>query len=144
MTVHLHVNVLICLKITTANTCEVSQSKRPRLLSHLALPYNRLTRIPSPRLLKKIRQVFPKINGVESELSSDLSSDMTSDPTDVSCDLTDISSVPPSPGVLKNIEQGALRAVAGGDEKHKHFLVLFPFVTSNFFLISFSCLQCCF
>uniref|UniRef100_A0A673CAF9 Phosphatidylinositol transfer protein membrane associated 2 n=1 Tax=Sphaeramia orbicularis TaxID=375764 RepID=A0A673CAF9_9TELE len=69
---------------TASNIATTSQAKRPSLLSQLALPYNRLTcRSPSPRSLKKIRQVFPKPN--------------------------DISSAPPSPGVLKNIEQVASR-----------------------------------
>ncbi|XP_040013343.1 membrane-associated phosphatidylinositol transfer protein 2-like [Xiphias gladius] len=100
-----------------ATTHVASHTKRPSLLSHLALPYNKFaTRNPSPRLRKKVRkvrQVFPRDNGVESEqrsdISSDMSSDITSDLTDVTSDITDISSPPPSPRVLKNIGQVASR-----------------------------------
>ncbi|KAI3362061.1 hypothetical protein L3Q82_012402 [Scortum barcoo] len=96
--------------IATTHKHEVSHTKRPSLLSHLALPYNRFaSRSPSLRSHKKTRQVSPKPNGVESEQSSDISSDMTSDLTNVTSDITDISSAPPSPGVLKNIEQVASR-----------------------------------
>ncbi|KAK2887994.1 membrane-associated phosphatidylinositol transfer protein 2-like isoform X3 [Channa argus] len=93
-----------------ATTHKVSQTKRPRLLSHLAPPYNKCTsQSLSPRLRKKICQVFPKPDDVECEQSSDVSSDMTSALTDVTSDITDISSSPPSLGVLKNIEQVASR-----------------------------------
>ncbi|XP_035489726.1 membrane-associated phosphatidylinositol transfer protein 2-like isoform X3 [Scophthalmus maximus] len=97
-----------------ATTHKVSHTKRPSLLSHLALPYNKFaSRSSSRRLRNKIRQVFPRPNGVESEQSSDLSSDLTSDMTsdfiDVTSNITDISSAPPSPGVLKNMEQVASR-----------------------------------
>ncbi|XP_044190074.1 membrane-associated phosphatidylinositol transfer protein 2-like isoform X1 [Thunnus albacares] len=105
--------------IATTHKHEVTQTKRSSLLSQLPLPYNKFAaRSPSPRLRKKrsIRQVFLRLNGVESEQNLDLSSDMssdltdvTSDLTDVASDITDISSVPPSPRVLKNIEQVASR-----------------------------------
>ncbi|XP_037609179.1 membrane-associated phosphatidylinositol transfer protein 2-like isoform X1 [Sebastes umbrosus] len=103
--------------IATTLKREPSQAKRPGLLSQLALPYNRFSpRRPSSRS-RKTRQVFPKPNGVESEQSSDVSSDVISDVTsDVSSDftdvtsyITDISSAPPSPGVLRNIEKVASR-----------------------------------
>ncbi|XP_035524434.1 membrane-associated phosphatidylinositol transfer protein 2-like isoform X2 [Morone saxatilis] len=96
--------------IATTHTHEVSHTKRPRLLSQLALPYNRFaSRSQSLRSRQKTRQVFPKPNGVESEQSSDVSSDMTSDLTDVTSYVTDISSAPPSPRVLRNIEKVASR-----------------------------------
>ncbi|XP_006804785.1 membrane-associated phosphatidylinositol transfer protein 2-like isoform X1 [Neolamprologus brichardi] len=100
--------------IATTSKCEVSHTKRPSLLSQLHLPYHRFaSRSTPPQLRKKIRQVFPRSNGVESEhssdVSSDMTSDMTSDLTDVTSDITDISSAPPSPGVLKNIEKVASR-----------------------------------
>ncbi|KAM4527592.1 membrane-associated phosphatidylinositol transfer protein 2 isoform 2-T5 [Odontesthes bonariensis] len=100
--------------IATTNKCEVIHTKGPSLLSQLPLPYNRfVSRSSTIRSRNKIRQVFPRPNGVESEPSSDLSSemtsDMTSDITDVTSDITDISSVPPSPRVLKNIEKVASR-----------------------------------
>ncbi|XP_069557682.1 membrane-associated phosphatidylinositol transfer protein 2-like isoform X1 [Brachyistius frenatus] len=100
--------------IATTPKCAVSHAKRPGLLSQLALPYSRLAaRSPSLRSPKKIRQVFPRLNGVDSEQSSDTSSDVTSDLTpdltDVTSDITDISTPPPSPRVLKNIEQVASR-----------------------------------
>ncbi|KAM9840889.1 membrane-associated phosphatidylinositol transfer protein 2 [Aulostomus maculatus] len=85
------------------------QAKRPSLLSQLPRPFHKLvSRTPSPRPRKKIRKVFPRLNGVESELS-DVSADLSSDFTDVTSDITDISSAPPSPGVLKTIEQVASR-----------------------------------
>ncbi|KAM4532412.1 membrane-associated phosphatidylinositol transfer protein 2 isoform 2-T2 [Fundulus diaphanus] len=94
--------------IATTNKCEVRHTKRPSLL--LQVPYNRfVSRSATFRLHNKIRRVFPRANGVESEQSSDLSSDMTSDLTDVTSDITDISSVPPSPRLLKSIEQVASR-----------------------------------
>ncbi|KAM6902526.1 LOW QUALITY PROTEIN: membrane-associated phosphatidylinositol transfer protein 2-like [Xenentodon cancila] len=98
--------------IATTSKCGDSPAKRPSLLSHLPLPYNRfICRSPASRSRSKIRRVFP--NGVESEQSSDISSDitldMTSDLTDVTSDITSISSVPPSPGLLKNIEKVASR-----------------------------------
>ncbi|XP_078142022.1 membrane-associated phosphatidylinositol transfer protein 2 isoform X1 [Centroberyx gerrardi] len=92
--------------IATTHTRGGGQTKRLSLLSHLALPYNKLaSRSPSPRSRKKVLPVFPGPNGVESEQSSDMSSDLT----DVTSDITDTNSVPPSPGVLKNIEQVASR-----------------------------------
>nr|XP_033503104.1 membrane-associated phosphatidylinositol transfer protein 2-like [Epinephelus lanceolatus] len=92
--------------IATTHKRGVSHSKRSRLLSQLALPYNKLaSRSPSLRSGKTIRRVFPKPNGMDSEQSSDISSDLT----DVTSDISDISSVPPSPRVLKNIEQVASR-----------------------------------
>ncbi|KAM9801247.1 membrane-associated phosphatidylinositol transfer protein 2 [Neosynchiropus ocellatus] len=89
---------------------------RPSLLSHLPLPYRRFASSGvSPRLRRKLRQVFPRQAGSES-LSSDLSSDPTSDLTgltsdlaDMSSNITDFSSPPPSPGVLRNLEQVASR-----------------------------------
>lgn len=120
----------------SAHTCEVSHAKRSRLLSQLALPYNRLaSRTPSRRSLKKVRRVFPRTNGLESELSSDVSSDIT--------DVTsDISSVPTSPRVLKNIEQGTLGVVVRGHEGWMLGSVLTPrslsFLPSSH-LSSFSC-----
>lgn len=103
---------------------EVSTPKRPRLLTQLAVPYHRLSyRNSSFRLRQKIRQVFPKSNGVDSEQSSVISSDGTSDLTDVTpdftdvtSDITDLNSVPPSPRVLKNVEQGTLGVVVRGRE----------------------------
>ncbi|XP_035802225.1 membrane-associated phosphatidylinositol transfer protein 2 isoform X2 [Amphiprion ocellaris] len=100
--------------IATTNKCEVSHTKRPSLLSQLALPYNKFaSRSPSFRARQTIRRVFPRPSGVESEqsseVSSDMTSEMTSDLTDVTSDITSISSAPPSPGVLKNIEQVASR-----------------------------------
>ncbi|XP_034458993.1 membrane-associated phosphatidylinositol transfer protein 2-like isoform X2 [Hippoglossus hippoglossus] len=97
-----------------ATTHKVTLTKRPSLLSHLELPYNKLiSRNSTRRLRNKIRQVIPRPNGVESEQSSDLSSDMSSDMTfdlsDVTSNITDIGSAPPSPRVLKNIEQVASR-----------------------------------
>ncbi|XP_047200500.1 membrane-associated phosphatidylinositol transfer protein 2 isoform X2 [Hippoglossus stenolepis] len=97
-----------------ATTHKVTLTKRPSLLSHLALPYNKLiSRNSTRRLRNKIRQVIPRPNGVESEqsldLSSDMSSDMTFDLSDVTSNITDIGSAPPSPRVLKNIEQVASR-----------------------------------
>lgn len=63
--------------------------------------------------------MFPKLNGVESELSSDISSDLA--------DVTsDISSVTPSPGVLKIVEQGTLGAVVRGHEARMLGSVLIP------------------
>ncbi|XP_049415801.1 membrane-associated phosphatidylinositol transfer protein 2-like isoform X3 [Epinephelus fuscoguttatus] len=92
--------------IATTHKRGVNHSKRSRLLSQLALPYNKLaSRSPSLRSGKTIHRVFPKPNGVDSEQSSDVSSDLT----DVTSDISDISSVPPSPRVLKNIEQVASR-----------------------------------
>ncbi|XP_031157141.1 membrane-associated phosphatidylinositol transfer protein 2-like isoform X1 [Sander lucioperca] len=92
-----------------ASNIATTHKREVSLLSQLALPYNRfVSRSSSLRLRKTIRQVFPKPNGVEHEQSSDVSSDMTSDLTDVTSE-TDISSAPPSPGVLKNIEQVASR-----------------------------------
>lgn len=117
----------------------VSQSKRPRLLYHLVLPYNKFaSQNLSPRSRKKIHQVFPRPNGVESEQSSDVNSDMTSDLTDVTSDFTDISSITPSLGVLKNIEQGTLGVVVRGDEGRKQGSVLIPWDFSFLFLASSS------
>ncbi|XP_026153952.1 membrane-associated phosphatidylinositol transfer protein 2 isoform X2 [Mastacembelus armatus] len=92
-----------------ATTHKVSQSKRPSLLSQLVLPYSKFAaQSLSPLSQKKIRQVFPRCSGVESEPSSSVSSDLTSD-LDVTSDITDISSTPLSLRVLKNIEQVASR-----------------------------------
>ncbi|XP_015232273.1 PREDICTED: membrane-associated phosphatidylinositol transfer protein 2-like [Cyprinodon variegatus] len=96
--------------IATTDKHEESHTKRPSLLSQLHLPHNRFaSRRATFRLHNKIRRVFPRANGVESEHSSDLSTDVTSDITDVTSDITDISSVPPSPRLLKHIEQVASR-----------------------------------
>lgn len=122
--------------IPSAHKGEVSHSKRSSLLSQLAVPYNRFApRTPSLRLRQKTRQVFPKLNGVESEQSSDVSSDMTSDLTDVTSDITDISSAPPSPRVLKNIEQGTLGAVVRGHEGRMLGSILSPVCASSFLLL---------
>ncbi|XP_062290241.1 membrane-associated phosphatidylinositol transfer protein 2-like [Scomber scombrus] len=99
--------------IATTHKHEVTQTKRPSLLSQLSLTYSKC-RSPSPRLRKKrsIRQVVPRSNGVSDPPSSDTNSDLTNvtpDLSDVASDITDISSTPPSPGVLKNVEQVASR-----------------------------------
>lgn len=115
--------------IPSAHKCEVSHTKRPSLLSQLALPYSRFaSRRPSFQSRQKTCQVSPKSNGVESEPSSDVSSDMTSDLTDVTSNITDISSAPLSPGVLKNIEQGTLGAVVRGRERRMLGSILIPCV----------------
>ncbi|XP_068609251.1 membrane-associated phosphatidylinositol transfer protein 2-like [Brachionichthys hirsutus] len=88
-----------------ATTHKASHAKRatPRL----TVPRSRfISRTPSLRSRHKKRQVCPEPNGVESEPRSDISSDVTSDLSDVT---SDIGSVPPSPRVLKNIEQVASR-----------------------------------
>lgn len=89
------------------------------------------------RSRQKIRRVFPKPDGVESEQSSDVSADMTSDLTDVTSDITDFSSAPLSPGVLKNIEQGTLGAVVRGREGRMLGSILIPCALS-FLLVSSS------
>lgn len=61
-----------------------------------------------------------------SDLSSDLTSDMTSDFIDVTSNITDISSAPPSPGVLKNMEQGILGTVVQGHEGRMLDSILIP------------------
>lgn len=91
-------------------------------MSRLALPYDRFApRRAPPWLRQKTSQAFHKPDGVESEPSSDFSSDVTSDVTsdftDVTSDVTDFSSVSPSEGALKDIEQGTLGAVVGGPER---------------------------
>ncbi|XP_047425995.1 membrane-associated phosphatidylinositol transfer protein 2-like isoform X2 [Mugil cephalus] len=92
--------------IASTNTCEVS--KRSGLLSQLAPPYARLaSRTPS---LRRIRRVFPRPDGVESEPGSGASADPTPDLSDVtSVDIADVSSVPPSPRVMRNVEKVASR-----------------------------------
>lgn len=116
----------------------MSLTKRPSLLSQLALPYNRFaSRRSSLQSRQKTCQVFLKPNGVESETSSDVSSDMTPDLTDVTSNITDITSAPRSPGVLKNIEQGTLGAVVRGHEGRMLGSVLIPcvlFPASSIFL----------
>ncbi|XP_053728547.1 membrane-associated phosphatidylinositol transfer protein 2-like [Synchiropus splendidus] len=103
-------------KLTSNIATTLRPRPRPSLLSHLPLTYRRFaSSSTSPRLSKKLRQVFPRRAGSES-LSSDPSSDLTSDLTGVTPDLTDISSnitdfssPPPSPGLLRNLEQVASR-----------------------------------
>ncbi|KAF3849246.1 hypothetical protein F7725_015743 [Dissostichus mawsoni] len=80
--------------------------KKPSLLSQLVLPYNKFaSRRASMRSQRKSRQMLPKPNGVESEQSSEVSFDFN----DVASDIADISSAPPSPGLMKNIGKVASR-----------------------------------
>ncbi|KAL3041898.1 hypothetical protein OYC64_019970 [Pagothenia borchgrevinki] len=80
--------------------------KKPSLLSQLVLPYNKFaSRRASMRSQRKSRPMLPKPNGVESEQSSEVSFDFN----DVASDIVDISSAPPSPGLLKNIGKVASR-----------------------------------
>lgn len=67
--------------------------------------------------------MFPRQSGAESEQSSDVSPDVTSDLNDVT---SDIHSTVPSFRVLKNIEQGTLGVVVGGDEGRKQGSILIP------------------
>lgn len=86
-------------------------------MCRLALPYDRFAPCRAPAWSRhKPSQVFQNPNGAESEPGSDFSptSDVTSDLTDVTSDVTNCGSVPPSPGALKNIEQGTLGVVVGG------------------------------
>ncbi|XP_024918241.1 membrane-associated phosphatidylinositol transfer protein 2 isoform X2 [Cynoglossus semilaevis] len=97
-----------------ASTHKVSHTQRPSLKSVLALPYHKcVTRASSFRSYNKVHQVFHRPNSVESEHSSALTPDMTSgiksDSPDVSSNITDISSTPPSPRVSENVEQVASR-----------------------------------
>lgn len=96
------------------------QTRGHSLLSYLALPYSRLTsRSPSPCSRKKIHPVSTQSSGVASEQNVDGSSNMT-------CDLTDGTSAPLSPGVLKDIEQGTLGAVVRGHEGRTLSSILIP------------------
>lgn len=108
--------VTICWQSRLPLAHKVSHTQRPSLKSVLALPYHKcVTRASSFRSYNKVHQVFHRPNSVESEHSSALTPDMTSgiksDSPDVSSNITDISSTPPSPRVSENVEQGILGAV---------------------------------
>ena len=66
--------------------------------------------------------MLPKPNGVESEQSLEVSFDFN----DVASDIVDISSAPPSPGLLKNIGKGTLGAVVKGQEGRMLDSILVP------------------
>lgn len=124
-------------RIPSAHKCEVSHTKRPRLLSQLALPYSRFS-FRRSQSGQKSRQVVLKPNGVESEPSSHFSADATSDLSEVMSRIPDVGSEPPSPRVLKNIEQGSLGAVVREEQGMlgsilvSCVLFLFPFSQSSF------------
>ena len=79
-----------------------------------------------------------KPNGVESEPSSHFSADATSDLSEVMSRIPDVGSEPPSPRVLKNIEQGSLGAVVREEQGMlgsilvSCVLFLLPFSQSSF------------
>lgn len=75
-------------------------------MSRLALPYDRF----APWSRPKPSQVFQNPNSAASEPGSD----PTSEVADVTSEVTYCGSVPPSPGALRNIEQGTLGVVVDG------------------------------
>ena len=130
----------VCLHFDAfpAHKCQRSPSKKLSLLSQLALPYRLSSRSPSPRSPSP-RSPSPRIpfprspsprarervkpasptddNGWEgsSDAGSDPTSDPTSDLTDVSSDIIDTNSDPPSPSVLADREKGTLGDVGTED-----------------------------
>lgn len=116
----------------SAREPDAGPCKRPGLLAQLALPYSRLaSRSSSLRSRKTVRRVFPGSEPVTSDLTPD-----------VTADVADFSSAPPSPGLLKNMEKGT----RGGREGRAPRSILVPcdlsFLLSDGPLIVLVVLQC--